>query len=334
MSKPLISVIVPVFNVQDYLYSCLNSIINQTYDNIEIICINDCSTDKSTIILDKFKKQDERIILINHKKNLGLSAARNTGLNYANGKYISFIDSDDVINTNYFENLIKMVSIKNHDIVISNIYTFSEHIEKLEKCWYPNTDIQDYFRTKITTNLYEYYHYLPVMAWGKLYSAEFLKELNIRFIPGILHEDEPWALQIFANTKNFTFCNNAIYYYRQRENSIMKMKETANFSYCIQYIKTIKSIHNTNLFLYINKKYNKNFFFKIERENIKGIKNIVLKFDKFTNSQIENQIIKNSYIQLLKDLSYANFKYFITSFKIFKHLKLTLKVLFLLIKFN
>ena len=94
MKKPLISVIVPVYNVEKYLYTCLDSILNQTYSNIEIICVNDGSTDKSRKILEEYRKKDSRIRIVD-KENGGLSSARNAGMRVAKGEFYSFIDSDD-----------------------------------------------------------------------------------------------------------------------------------------------------------------------------------------------------------------------------------------------
>ena len=100
MSNPLISLIIPVYNVEPYLSSCLDSIINQSYQHLEIILVNDGSTDGSRFLCEQYKQKDSRIILIN-QKNQGLSSARNTGINSATGKYLSFIDSDDEVKKDY-----------------------------------------------------------------------------------------------------------------------------------------------------------------------------------------------------------------------------------------
>ena len=101
MENIKVSVIVPVYNVEKYLHRCLDSIINQTLKEIEIICVNDCSTDSSLNILEDYKDKEDRIIIINHQKNLRLAAARNSGMKVAKGEYISFIDSDDYIENNF-----------------------------------------------------------------------------------------------------------------------------------------------------------------------------------------------------------------------------------------
>jgi glycosyltransferase involved in cell wall biosynthesis len=107
MIVPKISVIIPVYNVEMYLSRCLDSVINQTVKNIEIICVNDCSQNNCCGILKKYKERDSRISIINHEKNRGLSAARNTGMDASRGKYVYFIDSDDWIDSDYLEEMVK-----------------------------------------------------------------------------------------------------------------------------------------------------------------------------------------------------------------------------------
>ena len=114
-----VSVIIPVFNTEEYLPKCISSIINQTIKNIEIICVNDCSTDNSLKILQNFSKQDIRIRIVDLKENKGVSNARNTGIDLAQGEYIYFIDSDDWIDTNYLEEMLTKIKEVNSDIIIN-----------------------------------------------------------------------------------------------------------------------------------------------------------------------------------------------------------------------
>lgn len=107
-----VSIIIPIYNVEQYLAQCLDSVINQTYKNIEIICVNDCSLDNSFRILDEYSKNDKRIKIINRENNGGLSAARNTGLDNASGKYIYFLDSDDWIDLDYIEKMLNAADKK------------------------------------------------------------------------------------------------------------------------------------------------------------------------------------------------------------------------------
>ena len=125
MNKPKISVIVPVYNVEKYIKKCLDTIISQTFSDIEIICVNDGSTDSSRKILEEYKNKDSRIIIID-KKNGGLSSARNAGMKVAMGEYISFIDSDDWIEETMLEKLYNNMTTLNTDITICAVHQFDE----------------------------------------------------------------------------------------------------------------------------------------------------------------------------------------------------------------
>ena len=169
-----ISVIVPVYNVEDYLKECLDSIINQTLKEIEILCIDDCGTDNSIDILREYSKKDNRIKIISHKENKGLGPARNTGINEAKGEYISFIDSDDFISKDYYENLYNTAKKYDSDIVNTLnikfyknkklrkfIYTFNE--KEFESTWNLN-DIENVYSDKA----------IVPYVWNKLYKTSFL----------------------------------------------------------------------------------------------------------------------------------------------------------------
>ena len=116
-----VSIIVPVYNVEKYISRCLNSLINQTLDDIEIICVNDCSTDNSFETVKEYAVKDSRFVLIEHEINQGLGSARNSGIGIASGKYIIFIDSDDYIDTDYCEKLYNTAKKYDADIVVTNL---------------------------------------------------------------------------------------------------------------------------------------------------------------------------------------------------------------------
>lgn len=124
-----VSVIIPIYNVDQYLTKCLESVINQTYKNLEIICVNDCSSDNSYTILEEYFQKDNRIKIIYREKNGGLSAARNSGLDVATGEYIYFIDSDDWIGLDYIDGMVKAIEKANTDIVLNtNIQSVDKNI--------------------------------------------------------------------------------------------------------------------------------------------------------------------------------------------------------------
>ena len=117
MSKPLVSVLIPVYNVEDYLERCLDSVLNQTLTQIEVICVNDGSTDRSPEILKEYQENDSRIVIVN-KQNGGLPSARNAGIEKARGEYVGFVDSDDYVQPNMFEKLYKTAKAEKSDVVI------------------------------------------------------------------------------------------------------------------------------------------------------------------------------------------------------------------------
>lgn len=181
---PKVSIIIPVYNVEKYIRQCLESVINQTYKNIEIIVINDGTKDGSMKIVEEYL-EDKRIKIIN-KNNGGLSSARNKGIEEATGEYIYFLDSDDWIEKDTIEVLVK--NSKDVDIIGANFFYFDEITKIKEK----NKDISD----DIEKGEYSLNHCTEIMVWNKLYKYSFLKEKNLTFIEGIIHEDEDLPLNV------------------------------------------------------------------------------------------------------------------------------------------
>lgn len=201
----LISVIVPVYNVEEYLPACIDSIINQTYNKLEIILINDGSTDKSGQICESYALKDSRIKVYN-KKNGGLSDSRNKGLDNSTGNYIAFIDSDDYIHPQYFEILLNNLIDQNKDISFCFITSVDFVIDK--EVYFLNFDSFFFFEFNVQS----------VVMCNKLFKAEIWKEL--RFEVGKFHEDEFIYHKLFYN-KSFCYTTSALYHYRKREGSIM-----------------------------------------------------------------------------------------------------------------
>ena len=210
----LISVIVPIYNVEKYLKKCIESIIQQTYDNLEIILINDGSTDNSPKICDNYAKKDKRIKVI-HKKNGGLSDARNYGLEIATGKYISFVDSDDYIHKQMIEKLYNNLKANYSDISICNICNVYPNGKKMNLS-IPETSVVE--QKQKFYNIYNKYSVVTVVAWNKLYKKEIFK--TIRYPLGKVHEDEWIIFDILKNAQKISYLNEPLYYYIQREESI------------------------------------------------------------------------------------------------------------------
>ena len=218
-----ITVIVPVYNVESYLRKCLDSIIAQTYKNIEIVVVNDGSTDASGEICKEFAEIDHRIIYI-EQENAGLSAARNTGLENMSGDYVTFVDSDDWIEQDYLETLYKKIVEYQADIAVGNYYSFNEsegmfYFHILGDSYYEKV----YDNVSIFENLYESQEmksFALISAWGKLYKAGLFEKL--RFDIGKLGEDGYLNQKIYLLAEKIVYIHKGIYSYRIRNNSLSR----------------------------------------------------------------------------------------------------------------
>ena len=238
--KELISIIVPVYNVEKYLEKCVKSIIQQTYENIEIILVDDGSKDNSGKICDELEQKDNRIKVI-HKENGGLSDARNAGLKIATGKYIGFVDSDDYIQEDMFETLYKLNKENNSDISIVSYYEIynekvisvrdSKKLEILNK-------IDAIKELLIDTKIQSY-------AWNKLFKRELFN--NIEFPTNKNFEDIATTLLLFERANKIVLLEDPKYYYIRRDDSIVGVK---NYKTYKDYLDVIY-----DKYLYLDGKY-------------------------------------------------------------------------------
>lgn len=213
--NPLISVIVPIYNVEKYLARCVDSIVNQTYKNLEIILVDDGSPDLCPQMCDDYAEKDSRIKAV-HKKNGGLSDARNAGMAVATGEYISFIDSDDYVSDDFFECLLDVMNKENSDIAECSVVKFYEdnRFDEFNDDLLENTyDAQDAMSALIAENPFHQH------VWNKLYKTELVKD--IPYAVGKLNEDEFWTYQVFGRASKVAKLNKTMYYYFQRSSSIM-----------------------------------------------------------------------------------------------------------------
>lgn len=210
-----ISVIVPVYNVEEYLYKCIDSILAQTFKNFELILVDDGSPDNCPSICDEYAKKDERIKVI-HQENQGLSGARNTGINIAKGKYITFVDSDDIINKFYLEILYKNITDEDCDISICDYYSFYKDTSDLLD---DNVQQINLLTGKqASKEIYGLKNVKFVIACGKLYKSYLFN--NYRFPIGKINEDEFLTYKLFYKSKRIVESSDKLYYYRRRGNSI------------------------------------------------------------------------------------------------------------------
>lgn len=212
--RPLISVIVPIYKVEKYLNKCVDSIINQTYKNLEIILVDDGSPDTCPQICDEYAKQDGRIKVI-HKENGGLSDARNAGMKIANGDYISFIDSDDYIAPDMINELYNSIIKFNADIAECNVYNVFE--DKIEE--YNKDEFAFYDSNYSIMQAYIKDYAIKTVVWNKLYKIEVLRD--ILFEVGKYNEDEFFTYLALANSQRLVHIDFYGYYYIQRSGSIM-----------------------------------------------------------------------------------------------------------------
>lgn len=218
-----VSIIVPVYNVEKYLRKCLDSLINQTLKDIEIICINDGSTDKSLEILEEYKNRDSRIILLN-QENSGQSIARNNGIKKATGEYIGFVDPDDWVDLDYYEKLYNAASTNDTDIAVGGIIRVTG-IKKKKFLNFEKETITD------NTNLKFELCDVPEKSyvWNKIYKTEKLKEIGLEFEKGIFYEDCIFTPQALFYLGQIVTVPNIYYYYLRRGNSTVKQRsEKAN----------------------------------------------------------------------------------------------------------
>lgn len=251
-STPKFSIIVPIYNVESFLKECIDSVLLQDFQDYELICINDGSTDNSLEVLKTFS--DSRIKIIN-QENQGLSCARNAGLDIALGEYIWFIDSDDKIAEHSLSDLNKLIDQKPYDLVFFNATVFFDNKELENKGWFEykrssSGEIQSlsFFENEMKNKK------LIVQSCCYIFKREFFK--NIRFIPHIYHEDNPFFIHLIFKNKNAScyILDKELFLRRVRDNSIMTSKKSLKhflgYSTSIQELLEYKNKNNINNIYY------------------------------------------------------------------------------------
>ncbi|MDR3348933.1 MAG: glycosyltransferase [Acidaminococcales bacterium] len=203
--QELVSIIVPVYKVRQYIHKCVNSVINQSYDNLEIILVDDGSPDDCGRICDEYARQDKRVRAI-HQQNRGLSAARNFGLDAARGDYVVFVDSDDHVDADMCRNMLAAAKAENADIVVANFYKETER--GLEKCEFPPPSGPDSLIAARRAILMDK---TPSYVWNKMYKASLF--INVRFVPGLYFEDMAIMPDLFFLAEKIAFVPDAYYHY-------------------------------------------------------------------------------------------------------------------------
>lgn len=215
MEKVKLSIIVPVFNTEKYLSECLNSLINQTLKSIEIICVDDGSTDNSLSILEKFHSKDERVKII-HQENFGVSVARNNGIAMAQGEYIGLVDSDDWVDADFFEKLYNASQKFGAEVVAGDFLWHKGNLQK-PKMKYKEEKFYTETSEKVKNALIPKLNYI----WNKIYKRESLLKLNIPFEKDRYYEDMIWLVQVIYYMHGFATVPNTFYHYRRHSESIV-----------------------------------------------------------------------------------------------------------------
>lgn len=208
-----VSVVIPIYNVEKYLEDCLNSIVYQTLKDIEIICIDDGSTDNSLKILNRYAKNDSRIIVIS-QENMGHAAATNRGMDIAKGEYLYLMDSDDIIKLNALEDTYRISKSKNLDLLIFKSINYYE----LENKFYETEvySMGNLFK-KVGNNIFTYKDIpdvlfdISVTPWSKLYNLDFIRRINARFPEGLIFDDNVFFWQVLFNAKRIYFYNEFLF---------------------------------------------------------------------------------------------------------------------------
>lgn len=279
---PIISVIVPVYKVEKYLNRCINSILNQSYENFELILVDDGSPDNCPNICDEWVKKDKRISVI-HQKNQGLSSARNTGIRKSKGKYLTFVDSDDWIASNMLEVLLNLILKHDADISICDfVRTDDEKREDIKiipkEIIYNQSQFMDII-LKINSNRTIHY------AWGKLYKREIIDSKH--YPVGMLNEDVEGMFKAVARSHKIVETNRVGYYYFENSDSITRVQFGENFLCLTEVWKRILSIADN-----IAPKYKEKVAYNLKRSHFTILVDSILYGNKETDKKYKCEILR------------------------------------------
>ena len=262
--KPKLSIVIPIYNSEDYLEKCLESVCRQTYKNLEIICVDDCSRDNSIKILNTYSEKDARIRIIQRKENGGQAAARQSGIDAATGEYIGFIDSDDWIDESYYKKMVEKAQQDKTDIIVNGNILVHEGKKNYPFDFPGHKQLEQ----KIYDNPSQFIDKFFCVVWNKLFRAEFLKEKKYTIPERSAHEDLFFHYATFAFAKNISFFYGPPYHYLLRDQSMSHIAH----DWGVEHIKVFAQIFNFykehNL---LNKKiklYSTMPFFNIKNEEM------------------------------------------------------------------
>jgi glycosyltransferase involved in cell wall biosynthesis len=274
MNSPKVTIVIPVYNVREFIIDCLTSVFEQDYKNIEIILVNDRSVDGSIEIAANLISENDKkfpVKIIHHETNMGVSAARNTGIKNASGDYIFFLDSDDTLLPNSISTLIERIKTDDTDIIIGNFISDNNFP------YFNNSRYLSYPETLVSFLTESYY----AMAWNKLIKLQFLKAYSLLFIDGIYHEDMLFSFFLALYSKKIIITDKITYRYHKRSGSIMSAFNEKHIKDLLFIINEEIKIFKNNQLLFLFHRYiiNKCYYvltiiFKCSPINTSYIKNI------------------------------------------------------------
>lgn len=333
---PKVSIVIPTYNAEPYLRKCLDSVVNQTLKDIEIICVDDGSTDNSGKILDEYAAKDSRIKVI-HKENGGYGSAMNIGLEDATGEYIGIVEPDDYIELNMYEMLYKQAMKMSADVCDSGFYVYNSQnngTSQNVKWLYPNENI-NFFPDDRSFTIAEYPKLIMKHAsiWAKIYKNEFLKQNNIKFneTKAASYQDFPFMVEVMCSAKRIVVVKSYFYHWRVEDNSNSSTtRNDAKLMIMAQQCEEVKRIikendlyeilkepiyrhfcaANFSFFKRINFKYKKEYFEKLYNlfKELKLDKNFSYLYFNKKEKLFVKTILTHSYILTLLNLGFRHFR--------------------------
>lgn len=332
---PKISIILPVYNTEEYLPKCLDSLIFQTYDNLEIICVNDGSTDNSLKVLEDYSKKDSRIKIFS-QENLGQSVARNYGLNVATGDYISFIDSDDWVYLTLYQTFVDAITQTERiiDIWMFNVSSYVEgKNDVIPKVFFEASDWNNHTNDNVIHVFDDCQRPFSrnLSAANKIYRRVFLDTINLRFPEGVKYEDQYFSLKAFLNAESIMFTDNVFYRYRNFHSSSISIAQNQKSFDIFTVIDLVEDeIHKLNVYesyKYALFQYKYNIFVQhyfscpdaLKDKYYEEMKQRLIKAQKMNlNSQIYSRLANSGLYFAIRDNNRRGFDKFIQSQKALK----------------
>ena len=287
--NPKVSIIVPIYNSEKYMNKCIESILNQTLTEIEIILVNDGSTDNSGKIIDNYAKKDKRIKVI-HQENSGPSVARNKGINIAKGKYIGFVDSDDYIESTMYEELYKNANNRNTEVAMcsyneKHLYNETEYVVKAKLEQYKIYEKED-IKHNIISTFSKNDNYGFYSLWNKIYLKEWLLKSNLELDVNRDHGEDWWFnINVFSKLNSFVYIDKELYNYVHSNNNSLMVKYRENqFDLFLDGRLKMKEIMPKEYMDY--NEFNKRFVYEFSAYIIRTFKEV-------EDSKKRNLLIKN-----------------------------------------